>query len=262
MRAAGTAWLMYHEIASAGRATCSRDPGYLRYVVTESEFRAHMAALSAGGFQGISAGRALDAPPDMRSSSVVISFDDGSETDLLFAAPILREFGFAAIFYVVAGFIGRPCYLSAAQLRELVTAGFEIGSHSVTHPYLADLAEADLRREIFESKERLEQITGLPIEHFSCPGGRWTPSVSRIAREAGYTSVATSRVGINSSRTDRFRLSRVAVQRGTDAAAIVRACRSEGLTVQRSRYLVLSAAKRLLGNQLYERLRAGALGRG
>ncbi len=119
-----------------------------------------------------------------------------------------------------------------------------------------------LRGEIFESKERLEQITGAPVEHFSCPGGRWTPGVSRLAREAGYSSVATSRVGMNSPRTDRFRLSRIAVQRDTDAAAVTRVCRARGLAVQRSRYVMLSAAKRLLGNTLYERIRTGALGNG
>ncbi len=127
MSQTGMAWLMYHELASPGRPTCRQDPGYLRYVVEEHDFRAQMAALHAAGFRGINAGQALQAPANGEPAAV-ITFDDGSETDLLIAAPILREFGFGATFYAVAGFVGRPGYLSAEQLRDLLAAGFEVAA--------------------------------------------------------------------------------------------------------------------------------------
>ena len=43
--------------------------------------------------------------------SVCITFDDGCETDLIAAAPVLRESGFSATFYLTAGFLGTPGYL-------------------------------------------------------------------------------------------------------------------------------------------------------
>ena len=83
-----------------------------------------------------------DKAADGRSpvgKTVCITFDDGCETDLLAAAPILKEFGFGATFYITVGFLGKPGYLSEAQVRNLSALGFEIGCHSLTHPYLPTL---------------------------------------------------------------------------------------------------------------------------
>jgi peptidoglycan/xylan/chitin deacetylase (PgdA/CDA1 family) len=258
---AGAVYLMYHELGMQGRPPCQDEPGYLRYVVDQNEFRRQLADLAAHGFRGLSVTQAL-TETNGTGRSVAITFDDGCETDLLAAAPMLSEMGFGATFYVVAGFLGRRGYLSEDQVRELSSLGFEIGSHSVTHPYLPSLAPRELRTEVLESKDRLEQIIGAPVDHFSCPGGRWTPLVSEIARAGGYRSVATSRIGVNSHRSDPFRLARVAVRRETDVATFSRLCRSEGLLAERARNSVLAAAKGLLGDRLYERVRAGVLHRG
>jgi peptidoglycan/xylan/chitin deacetylase (PgdA/CDA1 family) len=194
--------------------------------------------------------------------SVVISFDDGCETDLDIAAPLLHERGFGATFYIVAGFVGRPGFLTGVQVRQLAELGFEIGCHSMTHPYLTDLNDHRLRVEIFDAKDRLEQLTGRPVVHFSCPGGRWDERVARHARQSGYVSVATSRVGANTPVTDRFCLARVAVQRGARLSDFDGACRGRHLWRRRLKGGVLASAKRLAGNSLYEKLRSVVLGRG
>jgi hypothetical protein len=67
---------------------------------------------------------------------------------------------------------------------------------------------------------------------------------------------------VNARGADRFRLSRVAVMRGTAAEQLARACRGEGLAALRARVAALDVAKRVLGNSVYERLRSTALGRG
>ena len=189
-----------------------------------------------------------------------MTFDDGCETDLLFAAPALKDAGFGATFYVTFGHLGRRGYMSESQLRELSGAGFDIGSHSMTHCYLHDLSDERVREEVAGSKERLEQLTGRRVAHFSCPGGRWDARVARMAREAGYESVATSAVGVNTRASDPFKLSRVAVTRGTTAEEVLRVSRGEGLAARRARVAVLDVAKRVLGNSIYERLRTAALG--
>ena len=68
------------------------------------------------------------------------------------AAPILQEFGFGATFYITVGFLGKPGYLSEAQVRNLSSLGFEIGCHSLTHPYLTDLDDSFLHDETVRSK--------------------------------------------------------------------------------------------------------------
>jgi peptidoglycan/xylan/chitin deacetylase (PgdA/CDA1 family) len=251
---------MYHEIERPGRSTCGRQPGYVRYVVPEANFLAQLDHLRAEGFQGLSVGTALSGRPAGRRA-VAITFDDGCETDLLVAAPLLQERGFGATFYVVAGFVGRPGFLTGPQVRRLAESGFEIGCHSMTHPYLTDLDEDRLRVEIVEARDRLEQMTGQPVVHFSCPGGRWDGRVARLARESGYASVATSRVGANGPSDDRYRLARVAVQRGTSLTAFAGMCRGR-LWRHRLKEGVLTSAKRFAGNAWYERLRTAVLGRG
>ena len=128
-----------------------------------------MAWIKEAGWQGLSVGEALRYPD---VPSVCITFDDGSETDLIAAAPVLREFGCNATFYLTAGFLGKPGYLNPSQVRELDAQGFEIGCHSMTHSYLSDLPEPELKREVVDAKLEIEQMVGHRIEHFSCPGGR------------------------------------------------------------------------------------------
>src|SRR5215208_922663 len=55
----GIVYLMYHEIERAGRELCEHEQGYIRYVVSESVFRDHLARLQASGFQGVSVSEAL-----------------------------------------------------------------------------------------------------------------------------------------------------------------------------------------------------------
>lgn len=257
----GIVYLMYHEIERAGRQLCEHEQGYIRYVVSESVFRDHLARLQASGFQGVSVSEAL-AGSDDDKRSIAITFDDGCETDLLIAAPLLKAANFNATFYAIAGRIGERGYLSRIQLRQLSESGFETACHSMTHSYLDDLSDNELRVEIAESKDRLEQITGKRVAHFSCPGGRFSRAVARIAREAGYASVATSRIGVNTKATDSFALSRVAVLRSIGPGEFDRICRAEGFAARRARTGLLNAAKVILGNSFYERVRSSVLDQG
>ena len=252
-------YLMYHELELPRHTLCQSEPGYVRYVLRKEEFQAQLTSLGEHGFQGINVSQ--DRTGHHVNRGVVITFDDGCETDLTVAAPLLLSRGFNATFYLVVTFLGRPGYLSAAQAGELAGMGFEIGCHSMTHAYLSGLGERELQVEVAEAKYRLEQIVGRRVEHFSCPGGRWSRKLARVAQRAGYLTVATSRVGTNSARSEPFCLSRVAVLRGLAPADFVRICRGQGLRVQRLLQSIRSAALRTLGDSTYDRLRGAWLGR-
>ena len=250
-------YLMYHEIEVPGRALCQSEPGYVRYIVRESSFREQMKTLQEMGIRGLS------VPEALKGSShpvVAITFDDGCETDLLVAAPVLKEAGFGATFYITVGFMGKPGYLTTAQLRDLADMGFDIGCHSMTHPYLSDLDEAGLQEEMAAPKKKLEQLIGKPVEHFSCPGGRWDGRVAATAREAGYKSLATSRNSANSPGSDPFKLGRVAIMRDTEASAFQKIIRGQGLWRLQLADLTRASAKRVMGNAGYDSIRAVLLG--
>jgi peptidoglycan/xylan/chitin deacetylase (PgdA/CDA1 family) len=254
-----TAALMYHELERRGRPLADAQSGYVRYVLDESRFARQIAWMASAGLRGVAIGQAhhagFDAP-----GQVVITFDDGCESDWLVAAPHLLESTFGATFYVVSRWIGRrPGFLSAAQLRELSGARFEIGSHSATHAFLSDLDAMTLRRELLESKHEIEDVLGRPVKHLSCPGGRSNRRVADAAREAGYETMATSRIGVNGKRSDRFALARCPVMRDTTQQTFEAFCRGDRLAGLQVREHALGAAKALLGNRLYTSLRNVAL---
>src|ERR1700730_5712458 len=156
---AGKVYLMYHELQVPGRELCQDFRGHLQYAVRQGELSIQLRYLKDNHWQGTSVSEALSGP-NRTTPTVGITFDDGSETDLISAAPLLNEVGFNATFYIIVGWLGRPGYLSLAQLRELADSGFEIGCHSMNHRYLTNLSESELNVEITEAKARLEQILG------------------------------------------------------------------------------------------------------
>lgn len=250
-------YLMYHELDVPGRCVCGSGLGYTRYVLPERAFREQMEYLKANGFQGLSVGQALTFP---EGSNIAVTFDDGCETDLLAAAPILHQMGFDATFYITTGWLGNRCHLSASQLKELSKQGFEIGCHSMTHALLTDLNEGALKREISDAKSDLEQILGRPVDHFSCPGGRYDHRIATVARAAGYRTVATSRIHANSTDTDLFALGRVAILRGMPVKDFAAICSGDALRRLRAQSMVRDAVKQLLGNSFYDRVRNVLLG--
>ena len=251
-------FLMYHELELPGRALCQSESGYVRYVLPVSDFQAQLQWLKRSGWRGVSVGEALLFE---NGPTVAITFDDGCETDLITAAPLLQELGFGATFYVTSGFLGKPGYMTQGQLQDLSTMGFEIGCHSMSHPYLTDLDEQGLQREIVGAKLQLEHLLGKTVDHFSCPGGRHDSRVAETARRAGYLSVATSRTRANSVSTDRFALGRVAIMRGMSLEKYESICRGDGLWRMSAGVVLRNSVKQLVGNSVYDRLRATLLHR-
>jgi peptidoglycan/xylan/chitin deacetylase (PgdA/CDA1 family) len=257
MSASRIVFLMYHELELAGRKLCQSEPGYVRYILPLETFRSQMAWLKQSGWRGLNVREALRYSGE---PGVCITFDDGCETDLIAAAPVLREFGCNAMFYLTAGFLGTPGYLNADQVRELDAQGFEIGCHSMTHPYLSDLMETELKREIVDAKLQIEAILGHAIQHFSCPGGRYNQHALRMARQAGFATVANSQFYANSSRTNPYELGRVAMLRDLTLEEFTDTCRGRGLWKKRLQYEARRGAQRVFGNRAYDRLRAVLLG--
>jgi len=248
-------YLMYHEIERPGRSLCSDEAGYVRYVVRENDFRTQLEILRARGRVGVSVS---DAGKNVANQShVVVTFDDGCESDLVIAAPILAAHNFRATFYITTGFLGRRGFLVREQVRELANLGFEIGCHAATHRYLIDLPTSELDGEIVGAKHALEDMIGRPVDHFSCPGGRWDDRVLSAVRSAGFLSMATSDIGLNVPGA--YRLDRLAVMRSTTQTEFDDLCAGRGLLVPKLKTGALRAAKRILGNTRYEQLRARLL---
>ena len=123
---------------------------------------------------------------------VRLTFDDGNESDLEIALRPLRARGLRAEFFICAGRIGRPGFLDATAIQDLLAAGMSVGSHGMDHRSWTSLGEADLQRELVESRRELEAVVGAPLTRAACPFGAYDRRVLRRLSEAGYERVYTS----------------------------------------------------------------------
>jgi peptidoglycan/xylan/chitin deacetylase (PgdA/CDA1 family) len=183
-----------------------------------------MAALRDRGFQGIALGELLDAWDAGTSPwarPVVLTFDDAFANLAEHGAPVLRELGFRATVFAVAGYCGRTNawpgqtggvpilpLLSASELRDLGAAGIEVGSHGLTHAALDRLPRAEAEREVVESRHVLEEALGRPVRLFAYPYGA-AGDEARALVGASYRAACSVEMGTALPRSDRHWLSRI-----------------------------------------------------
>ena len=114
-----------------------------------------------------------------------------------------------------AAFAPTSYMLTWEQLREMQRLGMTIGSHTMTHPNLPSAGLEDARREIYDSRARLERELDAPVTMFSYPNGGaeryMTRDVARLVREAGFDAATTSWNGFAGAGSDPFALERVQV---------------------------------------------------
>lgn len=153
-----------------------------------------------------------------------ITFDDGYLSVYEYAFPALVERKLTATVYIVANTIGgindwdRKCgdqmekMMSAQQIREMAEAGFEIGSHTLTHSHLTDVPDDQLKSELEDSKHKLEDLIGREVVAFSYPYGDFDERVIEAAVAAGYKNAVSTRLGTLVGGVSTFEVPRVNVR--------------------------------------------------
>ena len=199
----GTRILCYHRVNDGEKKYDS---------VTLSRFREQMDFLAQAGYRTVSLGRFFDEPGDEKN--VVITFDDGYRDNLKNAFPILEEFGFRATVFCVGSRIGEEGYLTRPDLRQMQEGGWEIGSHTLSHPDLRSLDIGLKWREIAESKSFLEEFLDLEIDFFCYPFGFYDEESVALVQKAGYRGACTNRPGANPDAKDPYLLRRTEIGAG------------------------------------------------
>lgn len=179
--------LAYHGVGPP-----AADPA--RLLVEADLLESHVRFLQGRGYRFLTAEELLDeGRPGPRTA--VLTFDDGFRNWLTAAVPLLRRLGVRATFYVCPGlFGGRHWHLDGEEGRlldesgagELLEAGMELGSHSLSHPDLRLLDGGELSRELEESKSAVERLTGRPCRTLAYPYGLYDERVVDATRAAGY----------------------------------------------------------------------------
>ena len=181
--------LMYHGVGGV-----SEDPFDL--FVSSERFAQQMQALRLLGLRGVSLGQLGDAVTRCDADGLVgLTFDDGYRDVLSSAAPILERYGFTATMFAVSSLVGgenvwdpppRRQLMSESDLRDLIARGWEIGSHSLTHPRLTELDAEGLRHEVSASRTRLSDVLGVEPRCFCYPYGSADGDTVGAVRDAGY----------------------------------------------------------------------------
>lgn len=248
--------IMYHAIEDDKNPAGAENAGEQLYVLHREQFHEQMAYLHSEGYKTFLF-EELFRLQEWPHNAIVISFDDGHESNLEIALPILQEYGFKAEFFITTGWIGTPNYLSAAQIVTLHDAGMGIGSHGVSHRYLDDLDDNEIRFELQVSKDVLSGITGGTITSFAVPGGRIKPEVADVAKQIDYRIVCTSQPGILCQRRQIALVPRLALRCDTELKTFRAMVKGDGTLIRmlRLRHKLLRFAKIILGNWGYEQVR-------
>jgi peptidoglycan/xylan/chitin deacetylase (PgdA/CDA1 family) len=142
---------------------------------------------------------------------VTITFDDGWEENTKTALPILQEFGYKTNQFYATTYIENPRVTNPKNLIKLfVYDGHEIGSHSISHPYLTTLSEQEVTGELKGSQEFLENYLGINIKHFATPFGAYNTFIKEDIMN--YYNAHRTAIDFGFNSKDNFDVSRLKSQ--------------------------------------------------
>ncbi len=192
--------LSYHAISDGWPAALS---------VTPDALERQVSALLERGYRPATVHDAIHAPPAPKT--LALTFDDAYRSVLDLGLPVLSRLGVPATVFAPTDYIGsgRPMVwpgidnwvdgpharettpLSWDELRSLADAGWEVGSHTRSHPWLTSLSDDDLQDELRTSREQCEAELGGPCRSIAYPFGDHDDRVVAATAAAGYTAAVT-----------------------------------------------------------------------
>jgi len=193
--------LMLHSVCEA------RTKEEATYYVAPRRFHGLMRSFHAKGYRTATLAEWLK--DDIPENHVLLTFDDGYDDLYDELLPLVIEHHYTPVVFLVADRIGDSNVwdqasglrarnlLTLEQIREMQKYGVEFGSHTLTHPWLPGVSDAQLRREVTESKHRLEEMLGEEILSLAYPYGGVDRRVRSAVADAGYKLAFTTRPGLN-----------------------------------------------------------------
>lgn len=119
--------------------------------------------------------------------------------------------------HIIQEKLGKPVYTNRLMMnwdeaREMRKNNVYFGAHTVSHPILTNVSLEEGKKEILESKKKIEQELGEPVKHFAFPNGRprdFNENLNTYCKEIGFESVASCDYGVNKRAEDVWNLKRV-----------------------------------------------------
>jgi len=249
-------------------AAIAKSPYERLFSVSRAAFEEQMRGLAASGYRFLHNGELLDAlagKAELPRRSVVVTFDDGWRSIHDNGYPVMRELGIPATIFLTTdpqaevftekAVVDAP--LTADMVREMATGGIDFQGHGVTHGDLSRMADAQVRRELTESRATIEALTGRPVDSYSLPGTtRHTRDLVRISRELGYRGIHTPFIGAVAPGSDPMMVRRIMVEGSFDLDAFWANLRPFPILQRKLISYLKKLPPRILGPRLWMPIRA------
>jgi peptidoglycan/xylan/chitin deacetylase (PgdA/CDA1 family) len=201
--------LMYHVVAEAPLGT-----SYSELWVAPDRFAQQMGALAHAGYHATTLDavwRAWHGRGTMPRRPIVVSFDDGYQSQATAARRTLARFGWPGVLNLAVMNVGLKGGLSRREVSLMMRDGWEVDAHTLTHVDVTTLDATRQREEIAGSRAWLRHAFGAPVDFFCYPAGRYNAGAEAAVRAAGYTGATTTDAGVASDHDDPYALPRVRV---------------------------------------------------
>jgi peptidoglycan/xylan/chitin deacetylase (PgdA/CDA1 family) len=203
--------LVYHDLGAAPAG--APFPGlYVSY----PDFRVEMAWLHQHGYQAVTLDEMMNAwyhGGTLPAKPIVITFDNGYPPQVTFAPRVMAHYGWPGVLNEITA-----NHLHNGQIWHVLHLGWEVDSHSVSHPDLTVLSPAELRYQVAGSRVFLRRTFHIPANSFCYPSSRYNAAVVASVRAAGYTNAVTENAGY-ATRADPYLLDRFEIESGVSELA-------------------------------------------
>lgn len=199
--------LLYHHF--------SDDPDFGRYTVSPNSFAMQLQWLFDNGYHSVSLEdvvTAIKTGKELPEHPFVLTIDDGNADVYTTAFPLIKKYGFKTTVFLIANSIGAKNMLDTTMIQELLSHGWEFGSHSFTHSDLT-AENVDDGYEICSSKVELSKKLGLDIRFFAYPYGKANEHAMVTVFKCGYLAGLGLGTSKAESKHNLFYLPRQEVRR-------------------------------------------------
>ena len=201
---------MYHVIGdpAAGHS-------YEELFVSPADFEAQMTWLAARGYAGVTLRQVYDYwfyGTPLPARPIVVSFDDGYLGQDTNAVPVLRRLHWPGVLNLKLNALKSRYALPAWRVRDMLRAGWELDAHTITHPDLTRLDDAEIWHQVYDGRVQLQLQFRAPVEFFCYPAGKYDAHVVNAVQLAGYLGATGIAYGVGKPQ-DVWTLNRIRIDR-------------------------------------------------
>ena len=198
-RKTGAPVLMYHAV---GYET---GPDWPRSLIMRPElFEEHLRSLKEQGYTMVTVEQLAKRLEQGQSVDkyVALSFDDGYKNNHSVALPIMQKYDAKGSFFVINKEMGDKEHMNEAEIKEMIAAGMELGSHTYSHAPLAKIDTKYLVWELDTSRYWLKKkFDGYIVRTLAYPNGSYNKTVTEAAQKYGFYRALTGHIGLNTAAT-------------------------------------------------------------